>query len=189
MPFRHTGTITLEAERLLLRRFQLNDADSMLNNWIADPVVQGNYGEPTYERKESISALIKDWITNYENQDQTFYRWAIILKENDENIGQIAFCCMYTESQSAEIEYCISQAHWGKGYAAEALRTVLTYSFTTPEFNKLEAFHRIENPNSGKVLQKVGMKTVSTVRRFENENKKPKGEICYALTKEEFYML
>ena len=32
----HTGTQTIETERLILRRFEYSDIDSMLRNWIDD---------------------------------------------------------------------------------------------------------------------------------------------------------
>ena len=32
----HIGTQTIETERLILRRFEYSDIDSMLRNWIAD---------------------------------------------------------------------------------------------------------------------------------------------------------
>lgn len=186
LSFKHTGTVNLQTERLLLRRFDFNDIESMLNNWIANPIIQHNYGEPTYETKDSVRQLLYKWVPQY--QSDSFYRWAIILKETNENIGQIAFCRVYTENEIAEIEYCIGESYWGNSYASEALKIILKYSFENPEFSKLEAFHRIENPNSGRVLQKVGMKTVSNVKRFEIDYQHPIGEICYALTKDEFFL-
>ena len=32
----HKGTVTLETERLVLRRFQLDDAPAMYRNWAGD---------------------------------------------------------------------------------------------------------------------------------------------------------
>lgn len=186
MSFKHTGTVNLQTERLLLRRFDFNDIESMLNNWIANPIIQHNYGEPTYATKDSVRQLLNKWVPKY--QSDSFYRWAIILKETNKNIGQIAFCRVYTEIEIAEIEYCIGESYWGNSYASEALKIVLKYAFENPEFSKLEAFHRIENPNSGRVLQKVGMKTVSNVKRFEINNEQPIGDICYALTKDEYFL-
>ena len=37
----HIGTQTIETERLILRRFEYSDIDSMLRNWIADEQTQG----------------------------------------------------------------------------------------------------------------------------------------------------
>jgi len=86
--FNHTGTRSLETERLLLRIFEYTDAESMLRNWIADPIIQSNYGEPVYSTEEEVHKLINSWISKYEDKS---YRWAIILKETGENIVQIAF--------------------------------------------------------------------------------------------------
>lgn len=38
---RHTGTITLETPRLILRRFAAGDAAAMYRNWASDPEVTG----------------------------------------------------------------------------------------------------------------------------------------------------
>ena len=35
----HKGTVTLETERLILRRYVPEDADSMFRNWVKDPEV------------------------------------------------------------------------------------------------------------------------------------------------------
>ena len=36
----HIGTITIETERLLLRRFEYTDDEAMLKYWIADEKIQ-----------------------------------------------------------------------------------------------------------------------------------------------------
>lgn len=185
LSFNHTGTVALATDRLLLRRFEYTDIEGMLKNWIANTLIQHNYGEPTYENIDSVRELLDKWIPQYE--DKSFYRWAIILKENNENIGQIAFCRVYTEIETAEIEYCIGEAYWGKGYAGEALSSILKYSFEVAKFSKLEAFHRMENPNSGRVLKKSIMKRVSNAHRYELTNEQPKDKIFYALTRDEYF--
>ena len=45
----HCGTQVIKTKRLVLRPFVLADAADLLELWIADPAVQGEYGEPTYE--------------------------------------------------------------------------------------------------------------------------------------------
>jgi len=184
MPFNHCGTQNLESEHLVLRRFEYSDAAGMLKNWIANPVIQHNYGEPVYDTFDSVRELLQSWISQY--HDSSFYRWTIILKETGENIGQIAFCRVYTELRTAEVEYCIGESFRGNGYAAEALKCLLKYSFEMPEFDKIEAFHRAENPTSGRVLQKAGMNRVANVTRHEINNEEPSGHICHAMKREEY---
>ena len=42
----HMGTQMIETQRLILRRFEYSDIDSMIRNWIADEKTQWDYGEP-----------------------------------------------------------------------------------------------------------------------------------------------
>lgn len=85
----HCGIQIIYTERLTLRRFIYEDWEAMQKNWVSDPKVQRMYGEPVYETKEEITGLLGKYIEAYEKQD--VYRWAIILKESNECIGQIAF--------------------------------------------------------------------------------------------------
>jgi ribosomal-protein-alanine N-acetyltransferase len=169
----------INTERLLLRKFEIGDIDNMLKNWIADPSVQNEYGEPVFETRDAVKNLLDKW-------DAQQFRWAIILKNNMENIGQVGFCKHYSEEKIAEIEYCIGKKFWGNGYAAEAVNVIIDFIFSNSDIKKLEAFYRKENPNSGKVLEKTGMSVVPNVKRFEIEGKTPDGKICYAITEEQY---
>lgn len=75
----HLGTKTIETERLILRRFEYSDIDSMLRNWIADEQTQWDYGEPSYETPEAVRELFdKKYVVSYSRDD--YYRWAVIEK-------------------------------------------------------------------------------------------------------------
>ncbi|MBO7396247.1 MAG: GNAT family N-acetyltransferase, partial [Ruminococcus sp.] len=146
---KHTGTSTIESERLIMRRFAFSDGAEMLANWISEPQVQHEYGEPVYTDEAQVGALLAKWISSYEQPD--FYRWAIIERASGQCIGQIAFCRVYSDIAAAEIEYCIGSRFWGHGYAGEALSAVIAYTFANTAFAKLEAYHRAENVKSGRV--------------------------------------
>jgi ribosomal-protein-alanine N-acetyltransferase len=90
---------------------------------------------------------------------------------------------VYPELQTAEIEYALGQASWGKGYAAEALNALIDFIFQQGDFVKLEAYHRAENTRSGRVLEKSVMQITDTVERFRREGTLPHGEVCYCATK------
>ncbi len=155
----------------------------MLNNWIASEKIQYEYGEPVYTTESQVNELLDKWISNYSNHD--FYRWAIIEKESDQNIGQIAFCKVYSDCKTAEIEYCIGENFWGKGYAVEALAAVIKHTFKYSDFDRLEAYHRVENTKSGRVLEKSDMHVTDTVERFVREGVMPHGEVCYCIMRNE----
>ncbi|MCH5348693.1 MAG: GNAT family N-acetyltransferase [Oscillospiraceae bacterium] len=177
----HTGTKSFETERLICRPFIAEDYEDMFRNWAADPKIQIEYGEPVYSTVQEVKKLLARYIDGYKNPD--FYRWAIVERSSGENIGQIAFCKVYSDCRTAEIEYCIGQSFWGKGYAGEALSGLIDFTFKNTDFIKLEAYHRIENIKSGRVLEKSPMHVTDTVERFVRENVLPEGEVCYCINK------
>ncbi len=95
----HNGTKTIETERLILRRFEYTDDTAMLKYWIADEDIQSEYGEPVYTTLPQVEKLVGEYISKYSNPD--FYRWAIIEKNSGECIGQIAFCRVYSDCNTA----------------------------------------------------------------------------------------
>ena len=175
----HSGTFTIDTPRLLLRRFEPDDLETMHKNWASVPSVQIEYGEPVYKEIEEAKGLLEKYISGYESN--SFYRWAVIEKASGENIGQIAFCRVYEELRTAEIEYCIGTAFQGRGYAGEALSAVIENVFKRTDFQKLEAYHRAENTKSGRVLEKSAMHTTDNVERFRQQGLSPEGEICYCI--------
>lgn len=174
MNFSFDSTLQIETERLQLRRFTAADAADMLKNWIADPAEQQAYGEPTLTTVQEVLDLLGRWSCQY--------RWAMVLRQTGEAIGHVSFCRLY-EDGTAEVEYCIGQGFWGQGFTAEALRAFTRHTFLHTGIQKLEAFHRAENPASGRVLQKAGWHPVDNVRRFAELGHPPSGDRCYALTR------
>lgn len=175
----HCGTQVIETRRLVLRPFILADAADLLALWIADPAVQSEYGEPTYETVDAVEGLLNKWIAGYASP--AFYRWAMIERESGRCIGQIAFCRVYEDCRAAEIEYCVASSRWGQGYAGEALEAVIGHIFANTDFAWLEAYHRAENQKSGRVLRKSSMTVTDNVERFRRAGEEPVGEVCYRI--------
>ena len=50
----HIGTIRLETDRLILRRFTMDDAEGMLNNWASDDEVTKYLTWPTHQNIETM---------------------------------------------------------------------------------------------------------------------------------------
>jgi RimJ/RimL family protein N-acetyltransferase len=57
-----------------------------------------------------------------------------------------------------EIGYWIARAHWGNGYALEAGRQLIEIARTLG-LPRLEAGHFVDNPASGRVLEKLGFRS------------------------------
>lgn len=58
-------------------------------------------------------------------------------------------------SGAVELGYWIARAHWGRGFATEAGRALIDIARTLG-FGQLEGSHFVDNPASGRVLEKLG---------------------------------
>ena len=171
----HKGTITLETDRLILRQFELTDAEAMFRNWANDPEVTKFLTWPTHTSVDVSKAVISSWMDLYSNY--THYSWAIILKESGEPIGSIGVVKQDPDIDMVHIGYCIGRAWWRKGYTSEALIRLVRFFFDEVGVNRIESRHDRRNPNSGLVMIKAGLRYEGTLRESDKNNQ---GGFCDA---------
>ena len=83
------------------------------------------------------------------------------------------------------IGYCIGRKWWHQGITSEALKAVMDFMFDVVGANRIESRHDPRNPNSGKVMQKCGMKFEGTMRSSDINNQGLVDASYYALLKSE----
>ncbi len=154
------GSVLLETDRLILRKFNIDDAEPMFKNWASNPEVTKYLSWFAHQTIEETKEYVNKWIGRYSEKDR--YNWAIVLKEINEPIGSIGVVRMNEEKKLAEMGYCIGQEYWNKGYTSEALEKVIEYLFSKTDFQIIQAGHDIRNPNSGKVMKHCGLKYKGT---------------------------
>ena len=164
----HLGTKTIETERLILRKFTIEDAPAMYANWASDPVVTKYLTWQPHESVDITRMIITEWVASYERED--YYQWAIELKGFG-IIGSIGVVDICESAKEAELGYCIGRSYWGKGIMPEAVKAVLGFLFDKVGFRRITAKHDIENPNSGRVMEKAGMKYEGTLRQAGHNNR------------------
>jgi len=166
---KHLGTERIETERLILRRYIPGDAQAMFDNWASDPEVTKFLTWPTYTSVEPAKMIIGQWIASYEKPD--FYQWVIVLKENgEEPIGGISVVDSDDSVMKAEVGYCLGRRWWRRGIMTEALNAVIDFLIDEVGMNRVEARHDTNNPNSGAVMLKCGMKYEGTNRQADRNN-------------------
>lgn len=177
------GTKTINTERLILRKFKYSDDEDMLTYWISDPKIQSMYSEPVYTTKEEVNELLNKYINSYQKED--YYRWAIILKETNECIGQIAFFLVDNKNHFSEIEYCIGSKYQKQGLATEATKAVIDFGFNEVNFHKIQICHKANNISSKRVIEKCGFKYEGALRDFFYIDEKYIDRVYYSLIKGE----
>ena len=176
-----TGTQRLETHRLILRRYRIEDAEDMFSNWASDPEVTRFLTWPTHKSVDVTRYLLNDWIPRYE--DGRYFNWAIELKETGSVIGNIAVTILHEETEAAELGYCMGRAFWGRGIMPEAIRAVTDYLFDVAGLNRVEASHDVNNPKSGRAMEKAGLKLEGVHRAYGRNNQGICDVVIRALTK------
>ncbi len=166
----HPGTQRIETARLILRPFAVTDAEAMFRNWAHDPEVTKYLTWPPHADLSVTQGLLRLWAERYQEPDN--YNWVLALKDTDEAIGSIAVVHSGEAGpvRVATLGYCMGKAWWGLGLMPEAGRAVLAYLFDRAAFTKINAYHDVDNPKSGRVMQKIGMTRVGVLRRESRNN-------------------
>ncbi len=165
----HKGTKTIETNRLILRQFTMDDAPAMFRNWASDDAVTKHLTWPTHSSVAVSEMILADWTSHYPEPD--FYNWAITVKKyGPEPIGSIAVVKINGKVDGATMGYCMGRAHWRKGIMAEALTAIIAFLFDEVGFNRVEADHDPDNPASGRVMEKSGMRHEGIMRQAGRSN-------------------
>lgn len=165
----HRGTKTVETPRLILRKAKPEDAQAMYHNWASDPEVTKYLTWPPHDSVEVTADILKSWVEGYEKDN--YYQWMILLKElGDEPIGSLSAECKNDRVGSFEIGYCIGKKWWHRGIMTEAMKAVIRYFFDEVHAGRVEARHDPNNPHSGDVMKKCGMRYEGTARQADWSN-------------------
>lgn len=152
---RHVGTRELLTERLRLRRFVMEDARDMFDNWSSHPEVTRYSVQPLHATVEETRERVRGWVEGYERPDH--YRWCICLRDDPTAIGTITLETVRADACVGSIGYALSPSCWNRGYMSEAARAVLREAMLSVNYNRVIAHYDARNPASAGVMRKAGM--------------------------------
>lgn len=181
MSINHQGTKVLTTDRLILRPFTVDDAQSVFDNWASDDEVTKYLTWTTHQSVDDSIAYLTMCVDGYNAPD--YYQWGIILKNTGELIGNIAVVNIDEEARVAELGWVLGRAWWGRGIMPEAAREVIKFLFDEVGFERITAKHDADNPKSGRAMQKVGMRYESTIKDGGNNNRGVVDLVCFYIDK------
>ena len=159
----------VETERLILRKMRMSDAAGV-HRYAKDPEVARHVLWEAHRSLWETRAYIRFLLYQYRNGDPG--SWAIVLRESGKVIGTIGYMNYSPDNATVEVGYSLSREHWGKGLMTEALRAVIGESFRVLQLHRIEAMHFTDNPASGRVMEKCGMRKEGELRqRLYNKGK------------------
>lgn len=148
--------LLIESKRLLLRPIRPGDSEALFKyrSNAAVNQYQGWIPKSIQDARDFISHQISPEI----NLPGTWFQWAIINKETDELIGDLG--CHFLKSNAFQVELgCTLDIDFqGKGFAAEALSSLIDYLFRN--LNKQQLFASIDPQNikSIRLFERLGFR-------------------------------
>jgi RimJ/RimL family protein N-acetyltransferase len=146
--FRERSTPVLETARLILRAPRLGDAKAVATLANDRRIAENTARIPHPYRLPDA----KDWIggANMREGEETY----VITLADGTIVGGCGFDLR--DDPAPDIGYWLGVAHWGKGYATEAVRALVDRAFGDLHYEALQSGARVTNPASRHVLEKCG---------------------------------
>lgn len=143
----------LETKRLILRHWQISDADR-LYEYAKDPAVGPIAGWPPHQSVEESRSIIQNVFNGQEC-------YAICLKENNIAIGAIELKLkghtdMTEKDDECELGYWLGKPFWNNGYMSEAVQTIIKYAFEVLDMKIIWCGYYDGNLKSKRVQEKAG---------------------------------
>ncbi|KGP83424.1 MULTISPECIES: GNAT family N-acetyltransferase [unclassified Paenibacillus] len=154
----------LHTERLHLRKMKVSDSSSLFTVW-SDPDVTKFMNVRCFTDVEQAKEMIN--LLDDLSRDRKAIRFTIIKKESNEIIGSCGYNSLDFDNLKAEIGYDLAKSSWGRGYASEAVSSLVDHAFSSLKLNRVEAKVDPENVSSIKLLEKLRFTFEGTLREYE----------------------
>lgn len=168
----------LETKRLYLRPVTLADAAAMYE-YASDEETTAY----VFPRHQSL-AETREAIANFFIA-APLGKYAIETKAEHKMIGTIDLR-VEAEALRGELGYALNKAYWGQGLMPEAAMALLSLGFDSLQLLHIQASHNLENPKSGRVMEKIGMTKEAQLPLSRLWRGKPVGEAMYGITREDW---
>ena len=179
----HTGKQNIQTERLLLRRFTIDDAQAMFDNWASDEKTVKYSSRKLHKDVDETKTILKSWISKY--SDLSYYHWVIVYEGTP--VGAINLHALSNDDMNCRIAFSIGSKWWNKGITTEATRAVIDFAFNKLNMHRIAALHSATNVASGRVMQKAGMTYEGAMRKHSLRKDGVFEDMCiYGILKEEW---
>jgi [ribosomal protein S5]-alanine N-acetyltransferase len=153
-------SIIAETERLIVRPWQLDDAEDAFAIYNDPEVTRYLAGSVYQESIEQTRAWLARLIAKEAGMEPLGF-WPVVERATDRVIGHalLQYAKINGEDR-VELGYGFARASWGQGYATELARALLRFGFDTLNLDEIYGVVIPENTASRHVLEKIGMRNL-----------------------------
>jgi diamine N-acetyltransferase len=145
--------VFLSGKQVYLRPLEKDDLP-LLQVWVNDPEVRGLTADVL-----PVSMLDQERYLERIHTDSNRVWFVIVLKENDQVIGECGLLRMYHFWRTTDLSMIIGdKIAWGKGYGTEAMHLLLDYAFGYLNFHRVALGVVGSNERALRFYEKTGFR-------------------------------
>ncbi len=170
-----------ETDRLIVRPPVFQDASDIFRNYAQDDEVTKYLTWKPHTEYAQTEEWVRFCIKTA--NDESGLKFVVHHKADAETIGMIDF---RFDGFQTDFGYVLARRYWNQGLMTEAMLPLIRHVYSLPNIYRIWATHDIDNPGSGKVMEKIGMKYEGTLRRsiiHPNISDLPRDAKYYSLVK------
>ena len=156
---REASSCVLETERLMLRRPTLADVRAIARLANDRRIAENTRRLPHPYSQDHAVAFVRAMA---DDKPET----AFLIENNHTPVGMVGVS--WREPEAPELGYWLGVEYWGQGFATEAARAMIDFTFEEFDVEHLMSGARVANPTSRNILEKCGFQWSGVeLHRFE----------------------
>lgn len=177
--------MSVETPRLVLRAVRDSDVNDIFN-YCKNPNVARYVTWEPHESLEDAKKFIKYAMNSYSIGAPE--PMMLVLKDDPSKkvIGSVGIIPANPAHRTFELGYALAEEHWGKGYIVEAAREMINFAFKHFAIERLQCRCDILNPQSARVMEKLGMSYEGTLKASMFNKGRPRDMHMYSIVKSDF---
>lgn len=154
--------------KIRIRKQRLSDAEKLKDLLNDNEVLKYLTGIPfpytLAKSKKDIKQSQKEWKTGKS------YHFTILA--DNEIVGNIILHNPNKDKGRYDLGFFIGRKFWGKGIVTEAIKQTIKFGFNKLNLYRIQGDNDSDNPASGKVMKKAGMKLEGIQKKIQKKGNK-----------------
>jgi len=181
------NSIQINSDRLFLRPIQMEDAESVFQYRSNAQVNQYQGWIP--KTIEDVHEFITNKVSNEINLQGTWFQFVIIIKDDNKLIGDIGVHFHASDTTQVEMGCTLNQEYHGKGFAFEAVQSIINYLFDDLGKRRIIASIDSRNQASIRLIERLGFRKKAHIKEIPAQNNECADDLIYAILKDDWYKI
>lgn len=150
-----------ETDRLRLKRLRYEDAEEIFFTYASKTDATRFVSWPTHRTVGDTRSYLRFVVPAWDAGKD--YTYGLRLRQNGKLVGSIG---AINDQGEIQFGYILSPTYWGKGFATEACKALLSVLLKVPAVKRIHTFVDLENLASIQVLIKSGLKEEALLNKW-----------------------